>query len=150
MWGQRKSNLKQENMKKMTFKNVELATGDLVEFVSGSIPVPSIPAVVIDVKDGVLEVMSTFLVIFQHSGKFTPDEVLAIEVILPAAFAIPQESRGRNFTQFQKVTTSVNGQECQGKVIAAFDGIVVAQQEDGELVSGGALRFEAAPTAPFL
>ena len=101
-------------------------------------------ATVIDVQNGVLEVMSTILVPFQHGGKFTEDEVEQIVVVYPADVAIPQESRGKGFSKNQRVSVVVrDGGRHEGEVVAAFDGVVVARKSDGQLITGGASHFKA-------
>lgn len=128
----------------MIFKSVEVGTGDFVSFQARTVPLPEVQAAVVEVADGVLEVMSTILAPFQHNGKFTEAEVDRIMVVYPAAIAIPQESRGRGFSQSQMVSAVLSdGKEHRGEVIAAFDGIVAARQSDGQLFAGGAMHFHA-------
>lgn len=128
----------------MIFKGVKVEIGDIVSFQTRVVPLPEVQAAVVDVVDGVLEVISTFLVPFQHSGQFREADVDRIMVVYPAAVAIPQESRGRGFFQGQIVSAVLkDDQEHRGEVIAAFDGIVVARQSDGQLFTGGAMRFHA-------
>ena len=126
----------------MFFKGVFLETGDFVAFQTNAVPLPEVQAVVIRVKNGVLEVMSTVLTPFQHGGKFTEDEIGQIMVVHTADVAIPQESRGKNFAKNQKVSVEIKGGEIHhGEVVAAFDGVVVARQNDGQLITGGASFF---------
>ena len=128
----------------MIFKGQQLETGDFVAFQTKAVPLPEIQAAVIGVENGVLEVMSTFLTPFQHGGKFTEAEVDRIMVVYPAEVAIPQESRGKSFPRHQRVSVVVqDGEEHQGKVVAAFDGVVVARKGDGQLITGGASHFNA-------
>lgn len=128
----------------MIFKAVEVEVGDFVSFQTRVVPLPEVQAAVIGVVDGVLEVISTILVPFQHSGQFTEADVDQIIVVYPSAVAIPRESRGRGFTKNQRVAATLkDGTERQGEVIAAFDGIVVARKSDGQLFTGGAMHFYA-------
>ena len=129
----------------MIFKNQELEIGDLVVFESKSIPLPEVQASVIGVENGVLEVLSSFLVPFQHDGRFTENEVIRIMVASPSKIAIPQESGSKKFSKHQSVTAVLqDGRKHQGKVIAAFDGVVVARKDDGQLITGGASFFDVA------
>jgi len=126
----------------MIFKNETLEVGDYVAFQASAVPLPEVQAAVISVKNGNLEVISTLLVPFSHSGIFTEDEISKIKVIYPADITIPRESRGRSFTKGQLVSAEIKGVGTKsGKVIAAFDGIVVAQKKDGELITAGAMHF---------
>lgn len=128
----------------MKFKDKDLGVGDFVAFQTASVPLSEVQAAVIRVEDGVLEVLSTLLVPFQHNGRFTEEEVDMIEVIYPAEVAIPQESRGKRFAKGQHVSVELRDKSTeQGNVIAAFDGLIVAQREDGELITGGANFFNA-------
>lgn len=127
----------------MEFKKRKLGVGDIVALQTSVLPIPEVSAAVIRVEGGVLEVLSTFLVPFNHNGIFTESDVDRIEVIYPAEVAIPKESRGKGFSKGQYVRVNVEGVGSQGgRVVAAFDGIVVAQREDGELITAGASFFE--------
>jgi hypothetical protein len=137
-----------ERSKKMIFNGLQLQIGDLVAFTTSAVPLPEVHAAVIDVKDGVLEVMSTLIVPFQHSGMFNAGEVQEIAVIYPADVAIPQESRDKSFRRGERVDVTVRGEDgvmvqVSGDVVAAFDGIVVARRQDGQLITGGASHFNA-------
>jgi hypothetical protein len=128
----------------MLFKGQNLEVGDFVAFQTRTVPLPEVQGAVIDVNGGVLEVLSTLLFPFRHSGSFTEDDVDCIMVVYLAEVAIPQESRGKGFAKHQRVGTTVRDGSAQfGEVIAAFDGIVVARRSDGELITGGASHFEA-------
>jgi hypothetical protein len=130
----------------MLFKNREVNIGDIVVFQTSVVPLPEVQAVVIDVKDGVLEVMSTLLTSFRHDGRFAENEVSRIESIYPAELAIPRESRGKGFIKGMFVSAQVKGKGIQiGRVGAALDGLVVVQREDGELITGGASFFQEIP-----
>jgi len=126
----------------MLFKGQQLETGDFVAFQSKTVPLPEVQAAVIGIENGVLEVMSTLLAPLNHSGKFTEDDVDRIIVIYPAEVAIPQESRGKGFQKHQKVSFIIQGEEYQGKIVAAFDGVVVARKSDGQLITGGVSQFD--------
>ena len=131
----------QKGEKEMRFKDQQLETGDFVMFETDIFPLLEFQAVVIDIKNGVLEVMSTLLAPFQHSGKFTEAEVDRIRVVYPAEVAITQES---GFRRYQRVSVVFQGcEEHQGEVVAAFDGVVVARKGDGQLITGGASHFSA-------
>ena len=128
----------------MIFKGQKLEVGDFVAFQTKSVPLSEVQAAVINVEDGVLEVLSTMLVPFQHGGKFTEDEVDQVLVVYQAEVAIPQESRGKRFSKNKKVSVVVQGgNRYEGEVVASFDGIVVARRSDGELITGGASHFTA-------
>jgi hypothetical protein len=128
----------------MTFKGQNLETGDFVSLKTDTVPLPEVQAVVIDVENGVLEVLSTFLAPFRHSGRFTENDVSNIMVVYPAEVAIPRESGKRCFLKNQKVFCIVNGRrKYQGRVVAAFDGIVVIRTSDDQLIAGGASHFNA-------
>ena len=125
------------------FKGLKLETGDIIALQSKTVPLPELYAAVIGVKEEVLEVFSTMLVFFQHNGYFATDDVEKIQVVHPAEFAIPQESRGKGFLKNQVVSVVVKtGQKYIVKVVAAFDGIVIAQTEDNQYITGGASYFD--------
>lgn len=124
----------------MKFKGQNLEVGDFVAIQAKSLPIPEVRAVVIDVKDGVLDVMSTLLVPFDHKGLFPEKDVVRIKVAYPASVAIQRESRGL-FSKDQRVSAVVRGKTEYGKVIAAFDGIVSILRNDGEHITGGANYF---------
>lgn len=131
---------------KMTFRGQELEIGDFVAFTTPTVPFPEVQAVVIDVENGVLEVMSTLIAPFHHSGKFTEDEVVRIMVVYSAEVAIPQESRDKNFRKGERVV--VHAQRVDGEmtyvigyVVAAFDSVIVARRTDGQLITGGSTHF---------
>ena len=125
----------------MNFLGITLNTGDIVSLTAKSVPLPEVQVAVITVKDGELEVMSTLLAPFRHSGLFKEADVTSINVILPAEDAIPRESRGKKFKKGQHVSCDIKGEKHEGFVIAAFDGIVSAQRIDGEYLTGGANHF---------
>lgn len=127
----------------MVFKGLEMETGDFVAFQTKVVPLPEVQAVVIDVENGVLEVMSTILTVFKCGGKFRDDQVDRIMVVYKADVAIPQESRGKNFPKHQRVSVVVKGKEYFGIIIAAFDGVVVMRGDDGQLITGGASFYNA-------
>ena len=119
--------------------NIEV--GDHIAFQAKDIPLPHVEAAVITVhQDGVLEVMSTLLAPFQHGGRFKEEEVGELTVVRTADEAIPLESRGK-FTKGASVSVRVGDDTHVGQVIAAFDGIVSAQQADGEYITGGTSFF---------
>ncbi len=121
-----------------TFKGVALLRGDFVAMRTRTLPLPEVQAAVMEVKDGVLDVFSTMLAIFQHNGLFTEDEVIEIKVVYPAAEAIPRESRGKNFAQHERVAAVINGTRYEGRVVAACDGIIAVHTDDGQTFSSGA------------
>jgi hypothetical protein len=130
----------------MTFKGIEVGTGDIVEIIAQSVPLPSVQVAVIGVtSNGELNVMSTLLAPFKHSGLFPERDVSQIVPVRRAEEAIPMESRGKGFSKGQSVRTHLKkqGKTVHGQVIAAFDGIVVAKQSYGQLITGGASFFEA-------
>lgn len=130
----------------MTFKGIEVGTGDIVEIIAHSVPLPSVQVAVIGVTpNGELEIMSTLLAPFQHSGLFPESDVSQIVLVRRAEEAIPAESRGKGFSKGQPVHTYLKrqGETVYGNVIAAFDGIVVARHSDGQFITGGASFFEA-------
>ncbi len=128
----------------MIFKNVALSAGDFIAFKTPSVPLQEVQAAVINVEDGKLEVMSTLLAPFQHSGIFTEAEVGEIIVVYPASISIPQESGKKKFIKDQKVSISLkNGTTACGCVVAAFDGVVAARTNEGIFIVGGASFFTA-------
>lgn len=138
------------------FKGQTLHPGDIIAFTTSIVPLPEVQAVVIAVHDGVLEVMSTLLAPFQHSGHFAENNVGQLLVICEAEEAIPRETRGK-FSRGQAVRTSVHDRHhdrlaefrsVTGNVLAAFDGVVVMRCADGQLVTGGIDFFFAAGGVP--
>jgi hypothetical protein len=130
--------------KTLIFKGQELHVGDFIAFQSPLIPLPEIQAAVIDVKDGVLEIVSTLIAPFRQGGKFKETDVTSeIVIVYPAEEAIKKESRSWNFSKGQRVRVTVKGGEVmEGNVIAAFDGVIVAQRDDGLYITGGASFFK--------
>lgn len=125
----------------MIFKGKKIGVGDFIVFQTTAVPLPEVQAVVIRVeKNGVLEVLSTLLVPFGHDGRFTEKEVKEFQVVYKASEAIPLESR-RNFRKGQLVSTRVHGKKETGRVVAAFDGIIVAKHSSGTFITGGASFF---------
>ncbi len=125
----------------MVFKSVVLEVGDFVAFTATSVPLPEVQAAVVDVEDGVLEVMSTLLKPFQHSGKFREDEVGEIMVVYPAAIAIPQESGREDFAPQRRATCVFEGRQYEGRIMAAFSGWVYMQADDGTPLTGSPNHF---------
>lgn len=118
----------------MKFKNIDVEPGDIVEIQAKSVPLESVQVAVVNVINGVLEVISTLLVPFQHNGHFPPNDVIRIMVVYPAAIAIPQNSDGK-FKINQRISMSLkNGENHQGVVIAAFDNIIIARDDNGNLM----------------
>lgn len=126
----------------MMLSGVGLNRGDLIHLRCRAIPLPEFPAAVIRMHDDELEVLSTFLVPFGHNGVFPVADIECLALVHPAAQAIPAESRG--FVEHEIVSAEIGEYRQYGRVIAAFDGIVVAEREDGELITGGAMHFERA------
>lgn len=127
----------------MRYKGVEVNIGDFVVFRSKSVPLPEVQAAVIDVENDTLVVISSFLVPFQHNGEFPADDVTDIIVVYGAEQAIPQETRDRAFKKDQRVFATIRGERMEGGVIAAFDGMVVARRDDGQLITGGVPHWQA-------
>ncbi len=125
----------------MLFRKQNIEIGDLVALRSNAVPLPEVQAAVININSDEIEVLSTMLIPFKHNGKFKKGEVDEIVMIHPADYAIPQESRGK-FQKEQTVTVTVKGRKETGSVIAAFDGIIVAQRKkDGKFIVGGMSYF---------
>lgn len=131
---------------KTTFKGVQIETGDVVVFRTPRVPLPEVQAAVMGVEEnGQLSVLSTLLAPFQDNGLFSEDEINGLlTVVYPAEIAIPQESRGKSFKKGEGVTTTIGNQRFTGKVVAAFDGLVVALTSDGQSFTGGASFFSQA------
>jgi hypothetical protein len=128
----------------MEFNGVRVEPGDIVAFRAKSVPDMAIEAAVIDVRDGVLKVMSTELAACQHKGDFPSEDVTAIKLSRKAEKAIPQESFSRRFKRHQRVSTRLKDHTVhEGKVIAAHDGFVAMRRDDGELITGRSMLFEA-------
>ncbi len=125
----------------MIFKKKKVESGDIVALKMKSVPISEVRAAVVAVEDGVLSVISTMLKPLQHNGNFTEEEVEQIVVVYPAKVAIPQESHG--FSKNQWVSAIVRGEKHKGKIIAAFDGIVVARHNNQLVIVGKASSFNA-------
>lgn len=126
----------------MIFKGIEIGVGDLIGFTTTVLPIPrsaEITAAVIEVKEETIEVMSTQLVLFGYGGIFEKEEIDNIRIIKRAEESIPEQSG--SFAKFKKgdlVSAIVDGKKLQGRVIAAYDGIIVALQDNGECLTSGA------------
>ena len=112
--------------------------GDIIEFSSPEVPLPYVQAVVIEETPDHIEVMSTLLVPFQHSGTFQRDRINIAGVVCPASEAIKRET---GFDEGELLTCNIG----KGRAVAGFDGIVVIQREDGELITGGSSHFSRVP-----
>lgn len=135
-----------------TFHGVELNTGDTVQVIAGSVPLPFEAAVVAyDRENDVLEVISTQLAIFQHSGKFPSSDVVRIEVSLAYTQGVSMQAREPlHRGQYCRVTVGGVG-EVVARVAAAVDGVVYGHivddggPMDGEDVTGGSRFWEPLP-----
>jgi|GEM_PF-2934512 len=129
----------------MRYKGVDVNVGDFVALRSKSVPLPEVQAAVIDVEhDGNrLVVISSFLVPFQHNGEFPSDDVTDFMVLYPAEQAIPLETREKAFQKDQRVFATIRGERMEGGVIAAFDGMVLARRDDGQLITAGIPHLQA-------
>lgn len=127
------------------FKGIALTPGDRLSLVAKSVPVPCFQASVVSGDDTRIEVISTQLAIFRHSGTFTADDVEMVVVDYPGAEAIPLESRRDDLYLGQAVKVDGQGDDVF-TVRAAFDGWVVASFGDDveRLVTGGSSFFQAA------
>lgn len=116
--------------------------GDIVQIRASDVPLPEFPAVVINVTATQLEVMSTLLAPFQHSGKFNLNDIETITVH-PAEGAVEKET-GFPLGAHCRTRVKVGGSFQEGKAIAGFDGVLVIERADGELITGSKSYFELA------
>ena len=116
--------------------------GDMVQIRSKEVPLPEFPASVVAIDDTTLEVLSTILVPFHHSGKFKLAEIEYI-VVYPAEVAVEQETGFKVGTDIQ-TRLPVDGKVRVGTAHCGFDRILVIKLPDGQLLTGGASHFEKA------
>ena len=127
----------------MIFKGKKIGVGDFIAFRTTAVLLPEVQAVVIRVeKNGVLEVLSTLLIPFGHNGRFHEKEITELIIVYKASDVIPRESR-KNFRKGQLVSTCAHGKKETGRVVAAFDGIIVAKHSSGTFITGGASFFSS-------
>lgn len=124
----------------MIFKGLELDIGDHITFKTSEVPLPKVEAAVVEVKGDTLEVFSALLGPYQHSGMFAEDVVGRIEIVRKASEAIPLASRGK-FVKNEEVIWNGPGLTREGKVVAAFDGIVMIILPDGKFGTSGVSWF---------
>jgi hypothetical protein len=131
-----------------TFNGVSLTTGDHVVFRAASIPLPHVEAAFTDVdEDGRMHVFSTLLAPFRHSGAFSPEEVTGLMVVRKGAEAVLLGARRDPLTPFQhgqKVSCRIDDRNHIGELIAAFDGILCAWNQEVGFISGGSHFFSPA------
>ena len=122
-----------------------MTPGDRLSLVAKSVPVPRFQASVVSGDHEYIKVISTQLVIFQHSGTFTADDVEMVTVDYPGVEAIPLESRRDDLHLGQAVQVEGLG-DTVFTVRAAFDGMVVASKDDDVegMAVGGSSFFRAA------
>lgn len=126
-----------------SFKGITLTTGDIVAFISKSLPVEMQAAFTDVTDDGNMHVFSTLLVPFQHNGCFTSDDILEIKVVKSAKEAVSVEARNKSLYYGQEVKTAINDENVVCTIIAAFDGIVSYWSEiRKDFVTGGSKYFE--------
>ncbi len=131
-----------------TFKGVQIQTGDRVAISTPTIPLPcSIDACFTHIdEDGNLNVFSTLLVPFKHSGIFKENEIEEIKVTLPAEKAALMESRNENLKHGMQVYCLIRDEQMEGQLIGAFDGIVAAITPEGKFITGGSKHFKPIST----
>lgn len=121
-------------------------TGDFIAFQSSDVPLPEVQAVVIEDNGDTVEVLSTLLVPFQHSGTFKRSEMKNLMLVYPAGVAVPRESR-RDWRRGQLLRVTKGPHEnVVAPLLAAFDGVCVCKVPDfhGKWLTGGAAGFEKA------
>lgn len=112
--------------------------GDYIDFRHPDVPLKEIQAAVIEDQGDNVEVMSTLLIPFKHSGIFDKARMTGTVVVHPAAVAVPQESR-RDWMPGQMLTTD----DDEGCLVAAFDGVVACKHKSGQYLTGGVSFFKA-------
>jgi hypothetical protein len=119
---------------------MKLETGDIISFQSDDVPLPEVQAVVIEDNGEVIQVMSTLLVPFRHSGDFERSKIRNLTVIRSAGEAVPLESRrGWRRGQMLKVIKGPYATTFS-YLVAAFDGICVCRS-NRQWLTGGASGF---------
>lgn len=127
------------------FHNVVLTPGDRVSIAAKSVPVPCFQASIVSGDAHSLNVISTQLVVFRHSGVFPIEDVTELVLDYPAEQAVPMESRA-DLQYCQRVTVPSVAGDQHFYVKAAFDGVVVAYDgktgsPDTSHVTGGSSFF---------
>ena len=112
----------------MLFRGVTVEPGDLIAFRSNKLNLGEIQGAVVGPVGGRLEVITLIKGI---DGFFAEEDVQALRVVLPAAQAIPQESRGL-FSQGQQVSFHAGSERLTGKVVAAFLGVITAFDSENQ------------------
>lgn len=124
------------------FKGISLERGDVVVLQSKfDPPGPKIRGVVVGAQNGHIQIISRSLEKEGHDGVFSSGELDDIQVERRAKAAIIRES-AKKFCRHEPVRIAMNGHIEVGRVVAALDGIVLAERFDGELIRAGAARFE--------
>lgn len=139
----------------LLFKNVTLHPGDILRL-SPNLDKTILPegaeVAAIDVHDdGYLIVLLperlAYLGDRQHLLNIPPDHLETLAVIEEVADAIPKRSGGQQFQQHQRVSCMAAGVRYFGQVVAAMDGVVVANIGDHSIV-GQAKDFTGAWAVP--
>jgi hypothetical protein len=128
---------------KFSIKGVRVETGDLVhiDLAEATTPLVSFAAAIIGIDGNFLKVASTLLTPWGHNGRFTEEEIRRITIITKAELAIQVET-GFRFKRNEFVKTLTSPEiTTTGKVIAAFDGTLVAQDDKGEYIVGKIEKF---------
>ena len=136
--------------KGFSFKGLKLEPGDIVAMVATSFPFEFQAAVIdYDQKKDTLRVMSTQLVITQHSGLFPASDVKAIELMYKYDKGVPMGARG-NLRRGQLCLVKGGEESIRATVTAAFDGVVTGSVVDtpgvvvavGMCVTGGSSHWK--------
>lgn len=127
------------------FQDVVLTPGDRVSIVAKSVPAPCFQATIQRGDASSIVVFSTQLVIFQHSGTFTLDDVTELVLDYPAERAVPMESRA-DLQYCQQVTVPSTCGDRRFHILGAFDGVVVAYDKNSAspeeaYITGGSSFF---------
>jgi len=130
------------------FKGQEIEQGDIVTMRARSFPFEFQAAVVdYDKASDTLEVMSTQLVITNHTGSFPSSDVDQITVTHKYTEGLPLEARA-DLKRGQRCIVRGDSDSWFADVTAAFDGVVTgsiydtAGVEDGTQVTGGSTLWQ--------
>lgn len=114
--------------------------GDIIQITAPDVPLPFFQAAVVEVNGDDLEVLSTYLVPFQHPGTFKLSQI-KVEVVTPAEEAVERITGFAPGTRLTTVTRK--GVRVEGALALGFGPYLTIRLDDGQLCTGSKTYFTA-------
>lgn len=141
----------------LCFKDVPVRAGEVIaiEFegaLTDLITSDPVEVAVLDVDtDGSLMVLVPSLLCHQANKlrimPLLPESIRSIEVVSSAEEAVPERSGLQHFQFNERVTFLAGGDQCEGRVIAALEGLVAICTDHGDIRVNVAKHFERLPAS---